>query len=158
MILKLYWVSPCGCICKFFYFKIYYLHNSTFKFIHDLLNCNCIFFITGYQIARFYREWFVQKHKTSSKRRSSFINKRIQSEECGGEFSTSSFPYKLAILRRTKTKSLTDFPDEVLEKYFTDFGKILDEKYERNVLIDNNIIMFLYWWVKELFLHNYQFV
>ncbi|KAL0702527.1 hypothetical protein Bca4012_058649 [Brassica carinata] len=45
-------------------------------------------------------------------------------KEYGGEFKTSSFPFKLAILRTTRTKELTYFPDDVPENYFIDFGEI----------------------------------
>ncbi|CAN6860597.1 unnamed protein product, partial [Brassica oleracea] len=45
-------------------------------------------------------------------------------KEYGGKFSSSSFPYKLAILKRTRIKGLTCFPDDVLEKYFNDFGEV----------------------------------
>ncbi|KAG2299453.1 hypothetical protein Bca52824_035925 [Brassica carinata] len=48
---------------------------------------------------------------------------------------TISFPFKLAILRTPRTKELTDFSDDVPEKYFIDFDDILDGKYERNLLI-----------------------
>ncbi|KAL0729391.1 hypothetical protein Bca4012_025484 [Brassica carinata] len=56
-------------------------------------------------------------------------------KEYGEDFKTSSFPFKLAILRTTRTKELTDCPDDVPEKYFIDFGDILDGKYEKNLLI-----------------------
>lgn len=63
-------------------------------------------------------------------------------KEYGGEFRTSVFPYKLVILSKTKTKALTDFSDDVPEKYFTYFGKIFGGKYERNVIIGNNILIY----------------
>ncbi|KAF8089157.1 hypothetical protein N665_0516s0015, partial [Sinapis alba] len=56
-------------------------------------------------------------------------------KEYGGEIRNSLFPYKLAFLRKTRTKALTDFHDDVPEKYFTEFDEILYEKSKRNILI-----------------------
>ncbi|KAL0846674.1 hypothetical protein Bca101_019920 [Brassica carinata] len=67
---------------------------------------------------------------------------------------TSSFPFKFAILRTTRTKELTNFPDDVPEKYFIDFGGILDEKYERNLLIGEISISNAFSATKILFDHN----
>ncbi|KAF8094702.1 hypothetical protein N665_0355s0015 [Sinapis alba] len=82
----------------------------------------------------------VQKHKHLINERQALSINAFSLKEYGGEFMTIFFPYKLAFLRKTRTKALTNFPDDVPEKYFTDFDEILYEKYERNILIDNNVI------------------
>ncbi|WZZ44650.1 hypothetical protein YC2023_040909 [Brassica napus] len=38
-------------------------------------------------------------------------------------------------------KNIDWFPNDVLEKYFTDFGEVLDEKYEQNILKVKNILI-----------------
>ncbi|KAL0876076.1 hypothetical protein Bca101_025781 [Brassica carinata] len=78
----------------------------------------------------------VQKHRHLLNEGQALSINAFSLKEYGGEFKTSSFPFKLAILKTTRTKELTDFPDHVPEKYFIDFGDILDGKYERNLLID----------------------
>ncbi|KAL0886819.1 hypothetical protein Bca101_010802 [Brassica carinata] len=78
----------------------------------------------------------VQKHKYLLNEGQTLSINAFSLKEYGGDFKTSYFPYKLAIIRTTRTKSLTDFPHDVPEKYFTDFGDILGGKYERNLLIE----------------------
>ncbi|CAH8381847.1 unnamed protein product [Eruca vesicaria subsp. sativa] len=56
-------------------------------------------------------------------------------KEYVGEFRRSSVPYKFSLLLTMRTIELTDFPNDVSEKYFIDFGEVLDEKYEINILI-----------------------
>ncbi|KAL0802622.1 hypothetical protein Bca101_057798 [Brassica carinata] len=78
----------------------------------------------------------VQKHRHLLNEDQALPINAFSLKEYGGEFKTSSFSFKLAIMRTTRTKELTDFPDDVPEKYFIDFGDILDGKYERHLLID----------------------
>ncbi|KAL0715132.1 hypothetical protein Bca4012_064454 [Brassica carinata] len=81
----------------------------------------------------------VQKHRHLLNEDQALSINAFSLKEYSGDFKTSSFPFKLDILRTTRTKELTDFPDDVPEKYFIDFGDILDGKYERNLLIVGNV-------------------
>ncbi|KAL0696327.1 hypothetical protein Bca4012_063507 [Brassica carinata] len=91
---------------------------------------------SGSRLHAFIENDLVQKHRHLLNKVQALSRNAFSLKEYGGEFKTSLFPFKLAILRTTRTKELADFPDDVPEIYFIDFGDILDGKYERSLLID----------------------
>ena len=97
----------------------------------------------------------VQKHRHLLNEGQALSINAFSLKEYGGDFKTSSFPFKLAILRTTRTKELTDFPDDVPEKYFIDFGDILDGKYERNLLIGKILFILTYLLIQANYLFTH---
>lgn len=83
----------------------------------------------------------VQKHKHLLNKGQGLSINAFSPKEQGGQCMNNSFPYKLAILKENQDKNIDWFPNDVLEKYFTDFGEVLDEKYEQNILKVKNILI-----------------
>lgn len=71
----------------------------------------------------FIENGLVQNHKHLLNEGKTLSINTFSLKEYGGQFITNLFPYKLAILRTIKTSALTDFPNSVQKKYFTDFGE-----------------------------------
>ncbi|KAL0712880.1 hypothetical protein Bca4012_019858 [Brassica carinata] len=80
----------------------------------------------------------VQKHRHLLNEGQALSINVFSLKEYVGEFKTSSFAFKLDILRTTRTKELIDFPDDVPEKYFIDFDKKLVE-HEPCIIINNDL-------------------
>ncbi|KAF3489721.1 hypothetical protein F2Q69_00052801 [Brassica cretica] len=78
---------------------------------------------TDTRLHTFIENGLVQNHKHLLNEGKTLSINTFSLKEYGGQFITNLFPYKLAILRTIKTRALTDFPNSVQKKYFTDFGE-----------------------------------
>ncbi|CAH2035075.1 unnamed protein product, partial [Thlaspi arvense] len=81
-------------------------------------------------------EEFIQKHRQAFKEGVAVSINAFKVKEYGGDYRTSLLPFKMELTRTSVIKPVCDFPKEFPEKYFCDFSEILDDKLDKNILID----------------------